>query len=326
MSRRVVDAVRPMPERRRFLRGMVAWAGFKQVPIEYRRAAAGRAAARPTRSCSGSASRRSPRSPTCRCRSPPTWASRRRRSARRRGRAARAGVGRRWHQRDRVDARRGAVPRRGAARRPGHHRPLSGSRARGVAAPAAVPGRSRCRALRSPRTDGARARSERFTGSIRPPVIVTSDLHAADVQDDESEATAQLLGAPHRRRARATLSPMTGPTVGLATRTERRRLVASAVPATVWMAGSVVVSLTVELIFFRPSWFFLDDIRNLAEARQRGLTWGYDLADREASNPRPPSVGRRVVAVPLGGHWGAALTLELAFCAVALSYLARTRA
>jgi dolichol-phosphate mannosyltransferase len=38
MSRRVVDAVRAMPERRRFLRGMVAWAGFKQVPIEYRRA------------------------------------------------------------------------------------------------------------------------------------------------------------------------------------------------------------------------------------------------------------------------------------------------
>ena len=29
---------REMPERRRFLRGMVAWVGFKQVPIEYRRA------------------------------------------------------------------------------------------------------------------------------------------------------------------------------------------------------------------------------------------------------------------------------------------------
>jgi glycosyltransferase involved in cell wall biosynthesis len=38
MSRRVADAVRAMPERRRFLRGMVAWVGFKQVPIEYRRA------------------------------------------------------------------------------------------------------------------------------------------------------------------------------------------------------------------------------------------------------------------------------------------------
>jgi glycosyltransferase involved in cell wall biosynthesis len=38
MTRRVADAVRAMPERRRFLRGMVAWVGFKQVPIEYRRA------------------------------------------------------------------------------------------------------------------------------------------------------------------------------------------------------------------------------------------------------------------------------------------------
>jgi polyisoprenyl-phosphate glycosyltransferase len=38
MSRRVVDAVRAMPERRRFLRGMVAWVGYDQVPIEYRRA------------------------------------------------------------------------------------------------------------------------------------------------------------------------------------------------------------------------------------------------------------------------------------------------
>ena len=38
MSRRVVDAVRAMPERRRFLRGMVAWVGYEQVPIEYRRA------------------------------------------------------------------------------------------------------------------------------------------------------------------------------------------------------------------------------------------------------------------------------------------------
>jgi glycosyltransferase involved in cell wall biosynthesis len=49
MSRRVVEAVRQMPERRRFLRGMVAWTGFKQVPIEYRRAgrSAGRGASYP---------------------------------------------------------------------------------------------------------------------------------------------------------------------------------------------------------------------------------------------------------------------------------------
>ena len=38
MSRRVVDTIRAMPERRRFLRGMVAWVGFEQVPIDYRRA------------------------------------------------------------------------------------------------------------------------------------------------------------------------------------------------------------------------------------------------------------------------------------------------
>ncbi|MGI8512790.1 MAG: glycosyltransferase family 2 protein [Solirubrobacteraceae bacterium] len=38
MSRRVVDTIRSMPERRRFLRAMVAWVGFEQAPVEYRRA------------------------------------------------------------------------------------------------------------------------------------------------------------------------------------------------------------------------------------------------------------------------------------------------
>jgi polyisoprenyl-phosphate glycosyltransferase len=49
MSRRVVDVVREMPERRRFLRGMVAWVGYEQVPVEYRRAGrnAGRGASYP---------------------------------------------------------------------------------------------------------------------------------------------------------------------------------------------------------------------------------------------------------------------------------------
>jgi polyisoprenyl-phosphate glycosyltransferase len=49
MSRRVVETVRRMPERRRFLRGMVAWVGFKQVAIDYRRAgrASGRGASYP---------------------------------------------------------------------------------------------------------------------------------------------------------------------------------------------------------------------------------------------------------------------------------------
>jgi glycosyltransferase involved in cell wall biosynthesis len=37
MSRRVADLILQMPERDRFLRGMVAWLGFKQVPFEYDR-------------------------------------------------------------------------------------------------------------------------------------------------------------------------------------------------------------------------------------------------------------------------------------------------
>jgi polyisoprenyl-phosphate glycosyltransferase len=49
MSRRVVEAVKRMPERRRFLRGMVAWVGYEQVAVEYRRAGrhAGRGASYP---------------------------------------------------------------------------------------------------------------------------------------------------------------------------------------------------------------------------------------------------------------------------------------
>ena len=39
MDRRVVDALLAMPERDRFLRGMVSWVGFRQVPVPYRRAA-----------------------------------------------------------------------------------------------------------------------------------------------------------------------------------------------------------------------------------------------------------------------------------------------
>jgi len=38
MSRRVVDTLRAMPERDRFLRGMVSWVGFKQVALPYTRA------------------------------------------------------------------------------------------------------------------------------------------------------------------------------------------------------------------------------------------------------------------------------------------------
>ncbi len=37
MDRRVVDAIRRMPERNRFLRGMVPWVGFRQTGIQYER-------------------------------------------------------------------------------------------------------------------------------------------------------------------------------------------------------------------------------------------------------------------------------------------------
>jgi dolichol-phosphate mannosyltransferase len=37
MSRRAVEAVRRLPERHRFLRGMVSWVGFNQVALEYDR-------------------------------------------------------------------------------------------------------------------------------------------------------------------------------------------------------------------------------------------------------------------------------------------------
>lgn len=37
MTRQVVDALNRMPERHRFIRGMVAWLGFRQVPLQYTR-------------------------------------------------------------------------------------------------------------------------------------------------------------------------------------------------------------------------------------------------------------------------------------------------
>jgi dolichol-phosphate mannosyltransferase len=37
MSRQVVDALLAMPEYQRFIRGMVAWIGFRQVPVQYHR-------------------------------------------------------------------------------------------------------------------------------------------------------------------------------------------------------------------------------------------------------------------------------------------------
>ena len=39
MDRKVVEALLSMPERDRFLRGMVSWVGFRQTPVPYQRAA-----------------------------------------------------------------------------------------------------------------------------------------------------------------------------------------------------------------------------------------------------------------------------------------------
>jgi dolichol-phosphate mannosyltransferase len=39
MSRRALNALNSMPEQHRFIRGMVSWIGFTQVPIEYERSA-----------------------------------------------------------------------------------------------------------------------------------------------------------------------------------------------------------------------------------------------------------------------------------------------
>ena len=35
MSRRALDVLLAMPEQARFIRGMVAWIGFRQVPFLY---------------------------------------------------------------------------------------------------------------------------------------------------------------------------------------------------------------------------------------------------------------------------------------------------
>ena len=37
LDRKVVEVLKQMPERNRFLRGMVSWVGFKQIPLEYER-------------------------------------------------------------------------------------------------------------------------------------------------------------------------------------------------------------------------------------------------------------------------------------------------
>jgi len=89
-----------------------------------------------------------------------------------------------------------------------------------------------------------------------------------------------------------------------------------------WPAGAVAAGLIVQVAFVRASWFLLDDIRNLAEARQQGLTWHF-LTTPIGEHFTP---GHRfldwMAAVPLGGHWAGAVSLMLAFSGIALVYLA----
>jgi hypothetical protein len=89
-----------------------------------------------------------------------------------------------------------------------------------------------------------------------------------------------------------------------------------------WLSSAVAASLIVQLAFVRTSWFYLDDIRNLAQARQRGLTWGF-LTSPIGEHLTP---GHRfldwVAAVPLGRNWTGAVILVLGFSAVMLCYLA----
>lgn len=88
------------------------------------------------------------------------------------------------------------------------------------------------------------------------------------------------------------------------------------------LAGALVASLVFQLLFVRSSWFFLDDIRNIAEARNRGLSLSF-LTSPIGERFTP---GHRfldwLVAVPLGGTWGAAVMVLLALTAVTLAYLA----
>ena len=73
IDRQVIDALRALPERRRFMKGLFAWVGFRTATVEYVRERAHRRAARnfPAGSCGTSRSKASPASPARRSRSGP---------------------------------------------------------------------------------------------------------------------------------------------------------------------------------------------------------------------------------------------------------------
>jgi hypothetical protein len=88
-----------------------------------------------------------------------------------------------------------------------------------------------------------------------------------------------------------------------------------------WPAGAIAASLIVEWMFVQKAWFFLDDIRNLAEARAQGLTWSFLTAPIGQHFTPGHRLLDWVVAVPLGGHWAGAIGVMLVFSLVMLAYL-----
>ncbi len=91
------------------------------------------------------------------------------------------------------------------------------------------------------------------------------------------------------------------------------------------IAIAIVAALVIEAVFFGRSWFFLDDVRNLADAGREGLTWSFLT---EPIGQEHLSPGHRLldwlVMEPLGRSWAAAVAILLAWSATALAYLAAT--
>ena len=145
LSRRVVEAVQNMPERRRFLRGMVAWVGFEQVPIEYQRAGrhAGRGASYPALGRLALEAMTAFSDVPAPAGHPVRHVHRRVERPRRGGDRGAHARERDQHQRLGMGADRRALPIRGAADHRGDTGPLPGAGARRGPAPAAVPGRLR---------------------------------------------------------------------------------------------------------------------------------------------------------------------------------------
>ena len=75
LDRRVVDVIRALPERNRFMKGLFNWAGFTQIAIEYDRSARTEGPHQvPARGSSGRWRwTASPRPPRCRCASGAIW-------------------------------------------------------------------------------------------------------------------------------------------------------------------------------------------------------------------------------------------------------------